>query len=175
MTRRIAVKGTSGAGKTTVAAKIAARLGVPHIELDALHHGPNWAEPTADEFQAKVQAALAANPAGWVIDGNYERKLGDLVNDAADVVVWLDLPLAVLLGRLVRRSVPRIISQQELWPGTDNRESWYGVFLAPNGLIIWAVRSYFRHQREWPRRFSKHPHFVRLRSQRQIDAWLAQQ
>src|SRR5207237_2688712 len=116
------------------------------------------------------QTVLAENPAGWVIDGNYERKLGDLVNNAADTIVWLDLPLPILVGRMVRRSVPRIISQKELWPGTGNREAWQQVFLDRNGLIPWAVRAYFRHQREWPRRFSNHPHFVRLRSQRDIDA-----
>lgn len=38
--RRIVVKGSSGSGKSTVADELARRLGVPHIELDALHHGP---------------------------------------------------------------------------------------------------------------------------------------
>jgi len=175
MARRIAVKGSSGAGKTTVSAQLAGRLGVPHIELDALHHGPNWSEPTAEEFQAQVRTVLTAHPEGWVIDGNYERKLGELVNDSADTIVWLDLPLATLLARLVRRSVPRIISHTELWPGTGNRESWYGVFLARDGLITWMVRSHFRHRREWPARFRDHPHFVRLRSERAIVEWLNQQ
>lgn len=82
MSRRIAVKGTSGCGKSTFAAELARRLGVAHIELDALHHGPNWAGPTADGFRERVRAAMDANPSGWVIDGNYERKLGSMVTDA---------------------------------------------------------------------------------------------
>src|ERR671936_2877498 len=73
--RRIAVKGASGSGKTTSTAELARRLGVAHVELDALHHGSNWSEPTLDEFCARVRAAIDANPTGWVIDGNYERKL----------------------------------------------------------------------------------------------------
>ena len=37
---RIAVVGTSGAGKTTFSARLAARLDCPHIELDAFQHRP---------------------------------------------------------------------------------------------------------------------------------------
>ena len=71
MARRIAVKGGSGPGKTTLAAEPARRLGVEHIELDALHHGPNWSEPTAEQFRMTVQSAMDRQPAGWVIDGSY--------------------------------------------------------------------------------------------------------
>ena len=52
--RRVNVKGTSGSGKTTFARELAEQLGVPFVELDALHHGPNWAEPTNEEFRGRV-------------------------------------------------------------------------------------------------------------------------
>jgi adenylate kinase family enzyme len=77
MPHRILVKGSSGAGKTTLAAALAEHLGIPHIELDALHHGPNWAEATATELQARLLEVLD-DERGWVVDGNYERKLGSL-------------------------------------------------------------------------------------------------
>ena len=57
--RRVNVKGTSGSGKTTFGQELARRLGVPFVELDALHHGPDWAEPTNDEFRARVREAIA--------------------------------------------------------------------------------------------------------------------
>ncbi len=37
--RRILVAGTAGAGKTTLARRVAALLGLPHIEIDALPWG----------------------------------------------------------------------------------------------------------------------------------------
>jgi adenylate kinase family enzyme len=171
--RRIAVKGSSGSGKTTLAAHLAQRLKVPHIELDALHHGPNWSEPSAKEFQVRVRAAMDANPDGWVIDGNYERKLGQMVNDEAEVLVWLDLPLHTLVWRLLRRSHRRISGRVELWAG--NRETWRGVLFDQGGLIPWTVRSFMRHRREWPLRFRGHPGFVRLRTHAEVKRWLEQQ
>ena len=84
--------GGSCSGKTTLAARLAERLGVPHIELDALHHGPNWQEATAEELRARVESALAGQE-GWVADGNYMRKLGTWLVDQADTIVLLDLPL----------------------------------------------------------------------------------
>lgn len=169
--RKIAVKGTSGCGKTTFAAELARRLGVAHVELDALHHGPNWTEAPAEEFHAKVQAAMDANQDGWVIDGNYEAKLGQMVNDAADVLVWLDMPLGLILNQLWRRTSHRIRHNVELWNG--NRESWVTALWGGDSLFIWAIRAYFRHQREWPARFASHPCFVRLRSPAEARRWLA--
>ena len=170
---RVAVKGASGSGKTTFAAELARRLGVPHVELDALHHGPNWSEPGPDEFCARVRAVMDANPHGWVIDGNYERKLGHLVTDAADTVVWLDLPLWTLLRRLWRRTSHRIRGEMELWSG--NRETWRTALWGRESLFAWTIRAFFRHRREWPRRFARHPGFVRLRTPQAARDWLQRQ
>jgi adenylate kinase family enzyme len=171
--RKINVKGTSGAGKTTFSVALARRLGVAHIELDALHHGPDWSEPSADVFCARVRAAMDSNPDGWVIDGNYERKLESLVIDAADILVWLDLPLHTLLGRLWWRTSSRIRDNVELWNG--NRESWRTALWGREALFVWAVRSFFRHRREWPRGLGSHPGFVRLRSPEDARRWLERQ
>jgi adenylate kinase family enzyme len=173
VSRKIAVKGASGSGKTTFAAELARRLGVPHVELDALHHGPNWSAPTAAEFRARVRHAIDVNTNGWVIDGNYESKLDDLVAEAADSIVWLDLPLWTLLARLWQRTSKRITQREELWNG--NRESWRTALWGWDALFVWTIRAYFRHRRSWPQRLANDPRWVRLRTPAEARAWLERQ
>lgn len=168
--RRVNVKGTSGSGKSTFGEELAKRLGVTYIELDALHHGPNWNEATAEELRAKVQTAMDAAPDGWVIDGNYESKLGDTVIGAADTIVWLDLPLGVKLRRLWRRTSHRIRNDVELWSG--NKEAWRTALWGWNSLFMWMLRGHFRHRRTWPQAYGGDPRFVRLRSVKEARAWL---
>jgi len=171
---RVNVKGISGSGKTTFARALAARLGVPFLELDAVHHiGPNWTEATSEELQASVREFMASAREGWVIDGNYESKLGGLVLDAAERIVWLDPPLRIALRRLWRRTLTRIRDDVELWNG--NRESWRGGFWGRDSLFAWTLRSWFRHRREWPRKFAGDPRFIRLRSAAEARRWLQQQ
>lgn len=118
--RKVAVVASaSGNGKTTVGRELARQLGVPFVELDALVHGPNWTETPDDVLRAQVAPIVACD--GWVIDGTYQHKLGDLVFGAADVIVWLDLPVRVWLTRLVRRAWRRVRGGEQLWNG--NRSS----------------------------------------------------
>ena len=173
MARKIAVKGTSGAGKSTFGAELARRLGLAYVELDALHHGPNWSAPSAEEFRTRVRQAMAAAPEGWVIDGNYDGKLGETVVAAADTIVWLDPPLRTLLHRLWRRTSHRIRHEVELWNG--NRETWRSALWGRDSLFAWTLRAFFRHRREWPRRFAAHPGFVRLRTPEAARRWLERQ
>ncbi len=173
MPRRINVKGTSGTGKSTFAAELARRLGLAYVELDALHHGPNWSEPTAEEFRATVRAAMAASPEGWVIDGNYDTKLGETVVAAADTIVWLDLPFPVKFCRLWRRTLHRIRNDVELWGG--NRETWRDQFASRQSIFVWTLRSHLEHRRQWPTRFADDPRFVRLRSAAAARRWLDEQ
>jgi adenylate kinase family enzyme len=158
----------SACGKTTVGRALAARLGVPFVELDALHHGPGWTEATAEELRAKVEPILATE--AWVIDGGYSGKLGTIVQDAADTIVWLDLPRRVWLPRLVRRTVRRVARREELWNG--NRESLRTALWGREGLILYSLRQVRRRRREYPVRFGSRE-LVRLRSQGEVDRWLA--
>jgi adenylate kinase family enzyme len=168
--KRVNVKGISGSGKSTFAAELARRLDLPYIELDAVHHGPKWSEPTTEEFRAKVQQAMDSAPAGWVIDGNYEGKLGNLVLDAADTIVWLDLPFVLKARRLLRRTAHRIRHDVELWSG--NKETWRDVLVGRDALFWWMVRGHFRHRREWPKLFAGDERVVRLRSVSEAKEWL---
>jgi adenylate kinase family enzyme len=164
---KIAVVGTTCAGKTTVAKRLAEIHGVPHVELDALHWGPDWSEATADEFRARVEEALAVD--GWVADGGYYGKLGDLVLERADLVVWLDPSLSTVLLRLGARTVRRVRSGEELWGG--NRETWRGAFFSRDSLFVWALKTHRPRRARYEERLAKY-NVVRLRSPSEIETWL---
>jgi adenylate kinase family enzyme len=165
---KIAVIGSSGSGKTSVARRLAEHHGVPHVELDELHWGPNWTACPADEFRARVERALSAP--GWVADGTYHGKLGDSILERADLVVWLDLPLRVVARRVTVRTLRRIRNEEELWNG--NRETWGEAFFHRDSLMLWLVSTHRSHRRRYLERLDRYE-FVRLRSQREIEAWLA--
>jgi adenylate kinase family enzyme len=165
--RLCVIASASGNGKTTLAQLAAARLGVPFVELDALVHGPGWTETPSELLRAQLHELLAAD--GWVIDGAYTRKLGDLVLRAADQIVWLDLPIRTWMPRLIRRTVRRLATREELWNG--NRESLRSVIGGTDSLVVHAVRTHFRRRREWPAALQAFP-VVRLRSAADVSDWL---
>ena len=167
--RRIAiVASASGNGKTTLGRELARRLDVPFHELDALNHGPDWTEATAPELHARVEPLVAGD--AWVVDGVYRAKLGDLVLERAELVVWLDLPLAVWLPRLLRRTLGRIVRGEELWNG--NRESWRSAFWGRESLLWFALRSHRERRRRYPRELAPY-RVVRLRTPQEVERWLA--
>ena len=167
--RKLAIiSSASGNGKTTLGRELAARLEVPFVELDALVHGPDWVETPDDELRAQVEPIVESD--AWVIDGAYRGKLGDLVLDAADVVVWLDLPLRVWLPRLIRRTAQRIRRREELWNG--NRETLVNVIWGRESLLVFAVRSHFRRRREYPDALARW-RVVRLRTPAEVERFLA--
>jgi len=127
--------GVSGAGKSTLGKDLAARLAVPHVELDAIFHQPDWAPLPAEQFRDRVSAIASGD--GWVIDGNYSAVL-PLVWARADTVVWLDLPRRQVMRRLIWRSVRRVAGRTELWNG--NRERWRNLFSweEQESVISWA-------------------------------------
>lgn len=166
---RIAVIGSaSGTGKTTLARELARRLDVECVELDALVHGPNWTETPNDVLRARVEPVLARD--AWVIDGTYRGKLGTLVLDAADLVVWLDLPIHVWLPRLLRRTYRRIRSREELWNG--NRETLRNTVFARDGLFVHAFRVFVHRRRDYPRELAPFP-VARLRTPAEVEAFLS--
>ena len=167
--RKVAVTASaSGNGKTTVGRELARRLDVPFVELDALVHGPNWTETPDDELRRLLEPVLAGD--GWVIDGGYRGKIGDLVLGQADVVVWLDLPVHVWLPRLVRRTLRRLRGNEEIWNG--NRESLRSAVWGRDALIPYALRAHRSRRRRYPAELARYP-VVRLRTRAAVDAFLS--
>ena len=96
-------------------------------------------------------------------DSTYHGMLGNLVVDRADLLVWLDLPIALVMWRLLRRTHVRGRDQVELWNGNVEpgwRESW-GYLIRP------AFTAAFRNRRTFPARYAG-VNMRRLRSDRDV-------
>jgi adenylate kinase family enzyme len=169
--RRIVVVGSTGAGKTTMAAALSERLDIAHVELDALHWETGWTAASTPEFRARVSLALAGD--AWVVDGNYQS-VRDLVWPRAEAMVWLDYDLPVILWRLTRRTAHRLRTDHELWNG--NREQLRMV-LSRESLFLWALKTHGKRRKEYPAFLQEPEHhhlqLVRLPSPRAAEQWLS--
>ncbi len=170
---RLAVIGTTGLGKSTLAERLAGRLRLDFIELDALYWEPAW-RPASDEvFRARVDAATRRPR--WAAAGNYSRAR-PLVWGRAQALIWLDYPFLLGLTRLLRRTIRRAARREVLWNG--NRERFWGHWKlwSDESLLRWYVRSYGRRRREYPLLFAlpdyAHLQVFRFRSPAETDAWV---
>ncbi|KAJ7469582.1 hypothetical protein FB451DRAFT_1255057 [Mycena latifolia] len=135
---RVHVVGNCGSGKSTVGKALATLLDVPYICLDTLFWKPGWEKETNEQFRLNVEHALADAPHGWVVDGNYSRRIGTVVEDSATDVIWLDPPLALYFPRLVLRTFLRMLGRAEpCSPGCPER--WRDVFFSQESMILWCL------------------------------------
>ena len=141
---------------------------LPYMELDALYWGPNWTACPQDEFRARVEGVISGDD--WIVDGDYTGKLGDLVLQRADLVVWLDLRLRETLPRLWSRTRRRMRERTVLWSG--NRETWRDVLFSRDSLFVYTLRTHRGKKRRYEQRLNRY-RMVRLKSAHEIEAWLA--
>lgn len=168
--RRALVAGPSGVGKTTLSARIARLIGARHTEIDALFHGPNWTPRPS--FEAEVRA-FTAEPA-WVTEWQYNA-VRPLLAERAELLVWLDLPFwRVTFPQVVRRTLRRRLGRERLWNG-NIEPPLHTIFSDPEHIVRWSVSTRHLYRERVPQAAARNPGLtvVRLRSRRQVEAWLA--
>ena len=102
--RRIHVVGASASGKSTLAMRLAAALDARFVDLCALDHQPGWVS-LAETDPGKLDHWMREATGGerWVVAGSATSHSRRVFWDHLDAVIWLDLPMALLLWRLLRR------------------------------------------------------------------------
>lgn len=167
--RRVLVAGTSGSGKTAWASRIATQLGVSHVEIDALYHGPNWTP--RESFVTEVVAFAAEDE--WVTEWQYSGAR-PLLAARADLVVWLDLPVITTMRQVTARTLRRRLRREVLWNGNRERALWT-IFTDPEHIIRWAWRTRHSTAERISVLLREQPGLpvVRLHEHREVAAWLA--
>jgi adenylate kinase family enzyme len=167
--RRILVYGVTGAGKTTLAARLSEVTGLTWHSVDDLTWQPGWVEVPAGEQRRRIRA-ICAGPE-WILDTAYGAWLDEPLQ-RVELIVALDYPRWFSLQRLVRRTVARVVDGRLVCNG--NRET-LRLLVSRDSILAWHFRSY-RHKRERIRSWSSDPAAPpvhRLTSARQTDRWLA--
>ncbi len=168
--KRVSVVGCSGSGKSTLARRLSGLLEVPHIELDALHWGPNWSAASVEEFRQKVRQVTEAET--WIVDGNYRAQLGALAWECADTVVWVNPPRRTVMWRCLTRTIRRIVTRERLWSG--NREDCRNLLIwrGSESVLWWSWTSYAGVQKQYESAMFdpayRHLVFHRLRTSREV-------
>ncbi|MFC0302198.1 DNA topology modulation protein [Virgibacillus soli] len=117
--KKIILIGSGGAGKSTLARQLGAKLGLNVYHLDALFWQPNWVGLPRNE-QIEIQNELVKNEA-WIIDGNYGGTM-DIRLHAADTIIFLDIHRAICVYRALKRMVKyRNQTRPDMGEGCEER------------------------------------------------------
>jgi adenylate kinase family enzyme len=101
--KKVAVFGNTGAGKSTLARKLAAVTGLPLYPLDLIQWRVGGA-PVPHEEYLRAHAELLGREA-WIIDGYGDRDSAWERFSAADTLVYLDLPLITHFAWVTKRFI----------------------------------------------------------------------
>ncbi|MEV6353868.1 adenylate kinase [Streptomyces hydrogenans] len=171
--RKVALFGPPASGKSTMARELSASLGLPHTDLDDILFA--GAEPLPlDAFRAAAERVTRGD--AWVVEGNYS-KLADVVWHRADVLVWLDLPLTLVVRRIVTRSLRQLTGREN--SAQARRLTWNRAFFGRRSLLRTAIRKHRHNRPRYARQVAGTAalgvRVVRLRGGREARAWLARE
>lgn len=169
MADRVLIYGVTGSGKSTLARRLAERTGLPWHSVDDLTWEPGWVGVPADEQRRRIAAICAGER--WILDTAYSSWI-DVPMARVQLIVALDYPRWLSLGRLVRRTMLRNLDRRPICNG--NTESFRQTF-SRDSIIAWHFRSFARKRdrmRAWAADPSG-PDVLRLTSPGAARRWLA--
>jgi adenylate kinase family enzyme len=161
---RVLIIGPCGAGKSTLAAALGARLALPVHHLDRIKWQPGWIEGSNEDLERKLSDIVAGER--WLIDGNYGGSLG-LRLPRADTVIYLDYPIRLCVVRLLRRIATwRGQSRPDMTEGCPERFDLEFLIY----LLRWNSGPKLRTEQRLRGHEDK---IVRFRKPAELDRWLA--
>ena len=108
---RIHIIGRPGSGKTTLAQQLSDALHIPWYDLDVVAYEGGFGKKIPLEMRMTSLQQISAQPA-WITEGVF-LWWTEVLFDAADVIVWLDLPFYINGWRIVTRHM------RLSWAGTN--------------------------------------------------------
>ena len=112
--KKVAVFGKPGSGKSTLSKKLASITGIPLYQLDSILYEKNGEQIDRKTYDRKHQDILSSD--SWIIDGfdliePFNKRL-----EAADILVYIDLPYFISYYLVTKRLLKGLIVKPEGWP-----------------------------------------------------------
>ena len=167
MLQRIHIIGTPGAGKTTLARRLAQQFSSTSSSWTACSGGSHWLPAEPAVFRKRVSASV--RDPRWVACGNH-TSARDLVWARADTVIWLDYSTRLGFARLIGRAVDKININLRSWLARQ-RTPMFG----HDSLLLYAFRARQERKADFAAllaaRECAHLKVLRFRSPGELEAW----
>lgn len=112
--KKIAVFGKPGSGKSTLSKAIARKTGIPLHQLDLIVYKQNGELVTPEVFAATHEAIITSN--SWIVDGFGPLNAFYQRLEAADTLVYIDLPYVTSYWFVTKRLLKGLFAKPEGWP-----------------------------------------------------------
>lgn len=99
---KIVIIGSSGAGKSTFARGLGSILNIKALHLDRHLWQYDWKGRTEHARKKILENLTVSRKKQWIIEGNYLR-FSEIHVDAADTIIFLDIPPLVCCWHLFKR------------------------------------------------------------------------
>jgi len=132
---RIMIVGQPGSGKSTFAHALGQLTGLPVIHIDKIHWQPGWIERSKAEKTRLCREV--EQQSRWIFEGGHSVTWPSRLA-RADLLVWLDRPVALRLWRVVRRAVTGLgRTRPDMAEGCPEKLSTLPEFIS----YIWTTRN----------------------------------
>jgi len=112
--KKIVVFGKPGSGKSTLSKSLASATKIPLYALDSIEYKKNGTRVERKTYDEKHEDILSTD--SWIIDGfgpieSFNKRL-----DAADTLIYIDLPYIISYWLVTKRFLKGLHSKPEGWP-----------------------------------------------------------
>ena len=111
---KVVVFGKPGGGKSALSRKLSAKTGIKLYALDLIEYKKNGERVSSEEYSKKHADLIGAD--NWIIEGLGTLESFWLRIDAADTLIYVDLPYSVHYWWVTKRLLKSFFVKPEGWP-----------------------------------------------------------
>jgi adenylate kinase family enzyme len=161
--RRIAIVGISASGKTTYARKLAKKLQLPAIFMDAIMWNPGWEYIGYEATALKLEEISEGS--NWIIEGYITEDAHSFILHKADTIIYLDYSPLTSCWRYIKRCWKHRINPRPELQGCPDKFSFKFLMLIWNKSESISLEKYLLE-------VTNQSKIIRLHTQKEADTLL---